>query len=231
MPPAATVGVGPAGVVVLTDRRLTRGPLNRVVAGAVAGGVRWVVLREKDLPRAERAALAAELRAILADAGGALIVAGPDPLDGDAVHLPAAGPYPPPTCGLVGRSCHDETELRRLTTEDYATLSPVWPTRTKPGYGPPLHPEGLHQLIQLSPKPVLALGGIETPDQVTACVEAGAAGVAVLGAVMRAEDPAAAAATLTRAFHETQARQPQRSTATTTNRKPPPRSETTQGES
>ncbi|MGW3612755.1 thiamine phosphate synthase, partial [Micromonospora sp. NPDC005163] len=190
----------PSGVVVLTDRRVARGALDQVVAGAVAGGVRWVVLREKDLPRAERAALAADLRAILADAGGTLIVAGPDPLGGDAVHLPAAGPYPPPTHRLVGRSCHNQSELHRITTENYATVSPVYPTQTKPGYGPPLHPEGLRKLIQASPTPVLALGGVETPDQVIACIEGGAAGVAVLGAVMRAEDPTEAATTLTRAF-------------------------------
>lgn len=190
----------PSGVVVLTDRLVARGPLDLVVAGAVAGGVRWVVLREKDLPRAERAALAADLRAILSEAGGTLIVAGPDPLGGDAVHLPAAGPYPPPTHPLVGRSCHNQSELRRLTTEHYTTLSPVHPTRTKPGYGPPLGTAGLQELIQASPVPTLALGGIETPAQVTACVEAGAIGVAVLGAIMRAEDPTEAATTLTRAF-------------------------------
>ncbi|MET7751324.1 thiamine phosphate synthase, partial [Micromonospora sp. NPDC005367] len=118
---------------------VARRPLAEVVAAAVAGGVRWVVLREKDLPRVERAALACELRAILADVHGRLVVAGPDPLDGDAVHLPAAGPYPPPRVGLAGRSCHDEAELLRLTTEDYVTISPVYPTRSKPGYGPPLH--------------------------------------------------------------------------------------------
>nr|WP_200206927.1 thiamine phosphate synthase [Micromonospora veneta] len=206
-------GLVPSGVVVLTDRWVARRPLPEVIAAAVAGGVRWVVLREKDLPRAERAALAAELRAVLTEAGGALIVAGPDPLDGDAVHLPAAGPYPPPTCGLVGRSCHDAAELTRLTTEDYATLSPVFPTRTKPGYGPPLHHEELRKLIRISPVPVLALGGVESPDQVHACVEAGAVGVAVLGGVMRAEDPTEAATTLTRAFEQAftpvpQSRQP-----------------------
>ncbi|MGW4502238.1 thiamine phosphate synthase [Micromonospora sp. NPDC004336] len=189
----------PSGVVLLTDRWQARRPLAEVVAGAVAGGVRWVVLREKDLPRAERAALAADLRAILADAGGTLIVAGPDPLGGDAVHLPSAGPYPPPRLGLVGRSCHDRAELARLSTEDYATLSPVYPTSTKPGYGPPLRPDGLGALIAVSPVPVLALGGVRGPDQVAACVEAGAVGVAVLGAIMRAHDPETAAATLTAA--------------------------------
>ncbi|MEU8423688.1 thiamine phosphate synthase [Micromonospora sp. NPDC048835] len=190
----------PSGIVVLTDRLVARGGLDRVVAGAVAGGVRWVVLREKDLPRAERAALAVDLRAILADVGGTLVVAGPDPLGGDAVHLPAAGPYPPPTRPLVGRSCHDRSELNRLTTEHYATVSPVWLTKTKPGYGPPLGTDGLRTLIEVSPVPVLALGGIETPQQVTACVQTGATGVAVLGALMRAENTIETAATLTSAF-------------------------------
>ncbi|WP_328848925.1 thiamine phosphate synthase [Micromonospora zamorensis] len=192
----------PSGVVLLTDRLVARGGLDRVVAGAGAGGVRWVVLREKDLPRAERAALAVDLRAILADVGGTLVVAGPDPLGGDAVHLPAAGPYPPPTHSLVGRSCHDEAELNRLTTEHYATVSPVWPTKTKPGYGPPLGPDGLRKLIRTSNVPVLALGGVETPEQVTACVKAGATGVAVLGALMRSANPAETAAALTNAYVE-----------------------------
>ncbi|MEU7974704.1 thiamine phosphate synthase [Micromonospora sp. NPDC049089] len=192
----------PSGVVLLTDRRVAREGLDRVVAGAVAGGVRWVVLREKDLPRAERAALAADLRAILADVGGTLIVAGPDPLGGDAVHLPAAGPYPPPTHNLLGRSCHNRAELDRLTTEHYATISPVWPTKTKPGYGPPLGVVGLGSLVRASPVPLLALGGVETPEQVTACVHSGATGVAVLGALMRAGNPTETAATLTSAFQE-----------------------------
>ncbi|MEU5908333.1 thiamine phosphate synthase [Micromonospora sp. NPDC047467] len=207
-----SAGSVPSGVVLLTDRLVASGPLDLVVARAVAGGVRWVVLREKDLPRAERAALAADLRAILADVGGTLIVAGPDPLGGDAVHLPAAGPYPPPAHPLVGRSCHNQAELDRLTTEHYVTLSPVHPTRTKPGYGPPLGVSGLRTLARDSPVPVLALGGVETPEQVTACVQAGAVGVAVLGGLIRAENPTDAAVALTRVFHE--AVTPEPSTAT-----------------
>ncbi|WP_232534240.1 thiamine phosphate synthase [Plantactinospora sp. KBS50] len=183
-------------MLVLTDRRLARRPLPEVVQAAVTGGARHVVLRERDLPRAQRYALAQRLRRILAAVDGTLLVSGPDPLDGDAVHLAAAGPYPPPRLALVGRSCHDAAELSRLSTEDYATLSPVFPTRTKPGYGPPLETAGLAELIRHSRVPVVALGGVETPDQVRACVAAGAAGVAVLGAVMRSTDPATTVATL-----------------------------------
>jgi thiamine-phosphate pyrophosphorylase len=175
----------PTGVIVLTDRRLAARPLPDVIAAAVEGGSRWVILRETDLGYAERHTLAETLRALLPP--GHLIVAGPDPLGGTAVHLPASAPIS--TAPLVGRSCHDATELARLSVEDYVTLSPIHPTATKPGYGPPIGAAGAAALG--SPVPWLALGGIDSPGRVAECVEAGAAGVAVLGAVMRADDPAA----------------------------------------
>jgi thiamine-phosphate diphosphorylase len=190
----------PGGVVVVTDRRQAVTPLPEQVAAAVAGGARWVLLREKDLPRLQRAALAARLRALLAPAGGRLIVAGPDPLGGDAVHLSTTDPGAPPDgVTLVGRSCHHAAELHRLTTEDYVTVSPVFPSTSKPGYGPPLRLAGLADLCRRTSRPVLALGGVETPERATACVAAGAAGVAVMGAVMRAADPAAVVTDLCRA--------------------------------
>lgn len=195
---------GKAGVMVLTDRRQATAPLPAVVAAAAAGGARWVVLRERDLPRPERLALAEQLRAVLAPAGIGLIVGGTDLLGGDAIHLPAAAPTVP--AGLVGRSCHCSAELSRLTIEDYVTLSPVFRTASKPGYGPPLGLAGLGALRQRADRPVLALGGIETPTQVAACLAAGAAGVAVMGAVMRAADPQSLVAELNQAVNEAEAR-------------------------
>ena len=181
-------------VLVLTDRRQAGRGLREVVEGAVEGGARLVVLREKDLARDERMALAEALRAVLAPAGGRLIVAGPDPLGGDAVHLASADPYT--ETGLVGRSCHNEEDLTRLSTEDYVTLSPVFPSPSKPGYGPPLGLAPLATLCARTPVKVFALGGVTTADQAAACVAAGAHGVAVMGAVMRARDPAATVAAL-----------------------------------
>lgn len=193
----------PAGLLVVTDRRQARAPLAEVVDAAVAGGARWVLLREKDLPAADRAALAARLRAVLAPVGGTLTVAGPDPLGGSGVHLAAADPPATrlsPRPALIGRSCHDAGELARLTIEDYVTVSPVHPSASKPGYGPPLGPAGLAPLCRRAGRPVLALGGVETPERVAACLRAGAAGVAVMGAVMRAADPATVVAGLLAAF-------------------------------
>lgn len=181
-------------VLVLTDRRQARTGLVQVVSAAVGGGARLVVLREKDLPRDERLALADALRAVLAPAGGRLIVAGPDPLGGDAVHLASADPYT--ETGLVGRSCHNGEDLMRLSTEDYVTLSPVFPSPSKPGYGPPLGLAGLARLCARTRVKVFALGGVTTADHAAACVATGADGVAVMGAVMRSPDPTATVAAL-----------------------------------
>jgi thiamine-phosphate pyrophosphorylase len=185
--------VTPQGLVVLTDRRIAAGSLREVVEAAVRGGAAWVILRERDLPYAARLALADELRAVLPP--GRLIVAGPGPLGGDAVHLAEADPWPSPRGSLVGRSRHD---VVRPSEEDYVTLSPVFSTPTKPAYGPALGP---HEAARLAGSmPWLALGGIDSARRVAACAEAGAAGIAVLGAVMRASDPERVARELSTAF-------------------------------
>ena len=74
--------------------------------------------------------------------------------------------------GLVGRSCHG---LPRLSTEDYVTLSPIYPTLTKPGYGPALGPSRAATLA--GRVPWLALGGVHSPQRAAACAAAGAAGL------------------------------------------------------
>ena len=182
-------------LLVLTDRSQCVMPLRDVVAAAVDGGARAVVLREKDLPLDERARLAQGLRAVLEPVGGVLVVAGsPVPAGTEAVHLAASDPFPRSRPPLVGRSCHSADELARAGVEgcDYVTVSPVFPTPSKPGYGPPLGASGLASLVGAAP-PTYALGGVQ-PADVPACLAAGARGVAVMGPVMR--DPRIVAAYL-----------------------------------
>lgn len=184
-------------LLVLTDRSMCDGPLVTIVATAIHYGARTLVLREKDLPDVERDELAGEFERLLNPVGGTLIRAGAGPAT--ALHLAAADPFPSPRPTIVGRSCHDSGEISQARTEgcDYITVSPVFLTASKPGYGPALGLAGLADLIAATNQPtppVYALGGI-TPGDVAGCLSAGAYGVAVMGPVMR--NPALVAEYLT----------------------------------
>jgi thiamine-phosphate pyrophosphorylase len=186
------VTLGP--LLVLTDRhQCAPRPLADVVSAAVRGGARTVVLREKDLPAHERATLAVKLRALLGS-DGRLLVASDPTIPGDGVHLAAADPFPTDRPPIVGRSCHSLAEVRAAAQEgcDHVTLSPIFPTASKPGYGPPL---GLDELERVCTAvgdaiAVYALGGIDA-DRARRCRDAGATGVAVMGELMRSPDPEA----------------------------------------
>ena len=185
-------------LLVLTDRTQCAGSLTDTVAAAVDAGARAVVLRDKDLPLPERAALAERIAALLAPVDGVLVWAGAAGGAGhSAVHLSAADPLPGPRPALLGRSCHSAAELARARAEgcDWAFLSPLAATASKPGYGPALGVAGLAALTPLGP-PVFALGGVR-PEDVAGCRSAGAHGVAVMGPVMR--DPSLVASYLTAA--------------------------------
>jgi thiamine-phosphate pyrophosphorylase len=221
-------------LLVVTDRRLAEAAgrtLLATVASAVNAGAREVLLREKDLAPADRHELAVALRETTAGVGAHLHVAG-DPdlaieVGADGVHLGAADPWPGDTIDhrrlgvpgpghrlWVGRSCHTVAELLDAGDHraDWMTYSPVFATSSKPGYGPALGPDGLAQGCQaMRGAAVLALGGIG-PGRAVACIEAGAAGVAVMGAVMRADDPAAVVRTLR---HEMWAPVPERRASVT----------------
>lgn len=178
-------------LLVLTDRRQAVGPLVDVVAAAVDAGARAVVLREKDLPDDDRHALLAQLAPDVHGAGGLLLSAGSHLPGSDGVHQPSDGGPRPAGTRIVGRSCHDAAEVRAAAAGgiDYVTVSPVHATASKPGYGPALGIEGLAVLAASTALPVYALGGIDGPAAVTACRTAGAHGVAVMGAIMRAGRP------------------------------------------
>lgn len=192
------------GVVVVTDRAIAESRGRRlvdVVAAALDGGARDVLLREKDLGAGERARLAEEVRGRTAEHGAALWVASDVDLavavGADGVHLAADDAWPDPGPGgdatpRVGRSCHTTAELVAAwrAGAERATYSPVFASRSKPGYGPVLGVAGLAAGCAAVPAlDVVALGGVE-PGRARRCIAAGARAVALMGAVMRADDPA-----------------------------------------
>ena len=74
---------------------------------------------------------------------------------------------------------------------DYLGAGPVFGTTSKGPRPPPaLGLDGLRAIAAATPLPIIAIGGI-TVERVAALVGAGAHGIAVLGAVALADDPAA----------------------------------------
>ncbi len=191
-------------LLVVADSAHTGGrPLLAVVREAVAGGARAVWLRDKHAAAGDRRRLAEDLAEMLHAVGGVLIASpGPGMGAGDGVHLGAADLWPGGAGEVaVGRSCHSDEELSRASAEgcQWATLSPIYPSRSKPGYGPPLGPAALAG----APLPTWALGGVDAANAAE-CLESGATGVAVLGAVLRSPDPAAAFARIQDRLDEVQ---------------------------
>jgi thiamine-phosphate pyrophosphorylase len=186
-------------LLVISDRSQARRPLTEVAAAAFAGGCRWFSLREKDLPPDERRILLAEL--VMLGHRFAATITVHDDIDAaiatgaDGVHLPGGADVSAARRqlprGLIGASAHSRTEASAQIAAgaDYVTISPVFLTASKPGYGPALGLEGLRAAVDAANGPVVALAGIDETNA-AACLAAGASGVAVMGEIMRAADPA-----------------------------------------
>ena len=185
-------------ILVITDRTQVRTTVENVVKEICAEeGCGWVLLRERDLPALERRSMAERLRVITNECGAKLSISSDASLaaavGADGVHLQRvmdiAGVRAMLPRGWIGVSAHNLAEVRSAKEHgaDYVTLSPIFPSESKPGYGPPLGLETIRQAAKMG-LPVFALGGV-TPRSAQACLEAGAHGLAVMGTVMRAKEP------------------------------------------
>jgi thiamine-phosphate pyrophosphorylase len=190
-------------LMVITDPVLLKGRGGvAVLRQAVAGGATMVQVRWKDgmpaeileLTRALVAALPVPVLvndrvdiALAAGAAGAHLGWDDPPLDALRPHLPAEF--------LLGLSVGSSDEAARApATADYWSVGPCFATPTKHDAGPPFGPEGFAAVARLSPEgvPVIGIGGI-TAVNAGSIVQAGASGVAVVGAVIGSPNPEVAA--------------------------------------
>ena len=98
---------------------------------------------------------------------------------------------------VIGATARDAAAARARVAEgaDYLGVGPVHATVTKDGLPAPIGPAGVGAVAAAVTVPVIAIGALDA-DRVPAVLAAGASGVAVVGAVTRAEDPRAATAAL-----------------------------------
>jgi len=179
--------------------------LREPIRRAIAGGVDWIQIREKDLAGGALVELA---RFAVAEAGSASAqVLINDRLDvalaagAAGVHL---GEQSLPLSRVVewrrssrrtefriGVSCHSLECAREAARggANYLFFGPVYATPSKAAFGLPQGIERLREVCSAIQIPVLAIGGVNAGNA-RACFEAGAAGIAAIRLFQDAKEPA-----------------------------------------
>ncbi|MEM9977936.1 MAG: thiamine phosphate synthase [Cyanobacteria bacterium P01_D01_bin.2] len=192
---------------------LVTAPSDRLLAtveAALKGGIDIVQYREKSADDEIRLDLAEKMKTLCHRYDALFIVN--DRVDiaaavgADGVHLgqqdlPMAaarrilGPLP-----IVGRSTTNPAEMTRAIDEgaDYIGVGPVYATPTKPGKAAAGY-DYIRYAVEHAPMPWFAIGGIDLTN-VAAVQAAGAPGVAIVRAVMQADDPTQATRMFTQHF-------------------------------
>ena len=179
------------------------------IQAAVAAGVDWVQIREKDLAARELLALSrtavraaeetgtANARVIVNDRLDVALAAGAAGVHLGGESLPAREAARwcrsgnAPADFLIGVSCHATEEAREAEDfgASYIFFGPVFDTPAKRRFGPPQGIAKLAEVCRAVRIPVIAIGGI-TEKNGPECFRAGAAGVAAIRLFQEADDAA-----------------------------------------
>ncbi|MBI3894707.1 MAG: thiamine phosphate synthase [Acidobacteria bacterium] len=172
--------------------------LQEKVRAAFSAGADYLQVREKDLPGGRLTNLVRILLSLPEKRKTRLLVN--ERLDvaiacgADGVHLPTDSvPLPVVRARggealLAGISCHSVEQLEVAVQQkaSYVLLGPIFETPSKPG-AKPLGLSLLAQGCRRSPVPVFALGGVNL-ENASACVQAGAAGIAGIRLFQQAQE-------------------------------------------
>jgi thiamine-phosphate pyrophosphorylase len=177
------------------------------VVAAVEGGVNLVQLREKSMSHDARVDLARQLKSAISGRAELLINSDIEAVleaDADGIHLPEDGGDIAVIRKRIGerrmitQANHGDPEKRwaaEVADVDLLVFGTILPTGSKPG----IPTQGIESigpyLAGTIHTPVVAIGGI-TEANVTEVMRPGLAGIAVIGAIMDAADPRAAASRL-----------------------------------
>jgi len=174
-------------------------PLVEMLTTAVEAGASLFQYRNKTASMKEAYMEALALRRAAAKAGVLFIVNDRCDLalavDADGVHL-GQGDLPLDMAKkvmgpdkLIGISTHNPYQVREATAgkPDYLGFGPIFKPGSKQGHDPVVGLEGLRAMRALTSLPVFAIGGIQI-DQVGEVMRAGANGVAIISAILKAPD-------------------------------------------
>ncbi len=182
--------------------------LLETVKRAVDGGVTMVQYRRYGIEEDVMIEEATPLRDFLRAAGVPFIVNNnlrlAQTLNADGLHIGQRDLSPTQARAVLGEgkilglTVANETQLRAAPTDilDYIGMGPVFPTMTKQNAAPSLGIAEFCRLAALSSLPIVGIGGLDA-ERVRCLRSTGAAaGVAMVSAICAADDPCAAARSL-----------------------------------
>lgn len=200
----------------VTDRGLARGRSTlEIVTAAVNGGATVVQLREKECSTLEFIEQALNIKAFLKTRHVPLIIN--DRLDvaqaveADGVHLGQTDMPLDTAKGIVGDTmligisaeCLEDAIVAEKGGADYLGVSPIYATPTKTDTAPALGLEGLREIRKAVKLPLVGIGGLNQGNA-AAVIRNGADGVAVVSAIVAADDPETVARELKQVINEAQ---------------------------
>lgn len=190
-----------ARLYLICESEPAAGPLEYVLAEAIAGGTQVVQLRDKRLDDEQLERVAHTAKAICEPSGTLLIVNDRPAValaaGADGVHVGqqdmAVGEVREIVGAdmLIGLSTHSCADIDRALGVDYIGVGPVYATPTKPGCAP-VGPELVSYAAAHATVPFFAIGGVDA-HTIGAILTAGASRVAVVRAIAAAPDPRRAA--------------------------------------
>jgi thiamine-phosphate pyrophosphorylase len=185
------------------DQRLTL--VERVVA-AVRGGATSVQVRlKKATPRevveiTRAIVIKVPVPVIVNDRADIALAAGAAGVHVGEADLPVSAIRRfAPANFIIGASLGGKMELENAKEADYVGIGPLFTTDSKGDAGKAIGIEGFKQLAELSGRPALAIGGL-TAERAPQVIAAGAAGVAVINAIFKTDDPEKAARSIAAAI-------------------------------
>jgi len=185
----------------VTDRAQVTGSLEEAVETCLGAGLKAVQLREKDMGARDLLSAALGLREstrrhrarlFVNDRADVALAVGADGVQRAGTSLPVSALRAiSPSGFLIGASVHSLAEARAAEPEgaDFLLFGPVYETPSKRQYGPPQGLSALERVASAVRLPVFAVGGVN-PARAPETLRAGAAGVAVIAAILAAARPA-----------------------------------------
>ncbi len=192
-------------LLVVTDRHQTKGrSLVPLLQRVLTAGISAIQLRERDLSARELVTLAREVQAVMASSKSQLLINDRVDvalaLEGVGVHL-RSNSLPLSVARqmlgaqrLLGISVHAVEEAVEAEAQgaDYIVLGPIYETPSKQMFGPPLGIHALEKACKLVRIPIFGIGGV-TAARAREMRRVGAFGVAVITAILGADDVESAA--------------------------------------